>query len=155
MNAHVDMPKPLFDVRSLNVTKIDLVVDCEIAISEADQSLRGIARQMADPTFNRDRTWLADTNAAKVDIEHKRSLLIIKRDALANSFSYQRDIDARNAGNKPSLRDQIAIAALTGICSNDYSLNSIVPLQCAEWAYQFADAMLAQRAKEADGTKPS
>lgn len=44
-------------------------------------------------------------------------------------------------------RDHFAGVALAGICSNDHALNNYVPQQCAEWAYQFADAMLAERSK--------
>lgn len=42
------------------------------------------------------------------------------------------------------LRDQFAMAALTGICANpEYSCDSHARI--AEWAYKKADAMLKQR----------
>lgn len=49
--------------------------------------------------------------------------------------------------NGMSLRDWFAGQALAAICGDDYARHSITPQQCAQWAYQFADAMLAERQK--------
>lgn len=46
-----------------------------------------------------------------------------------------------------SLRDYFAAKALSSITANDFALNNYIPQQIAEWAYQMADAMLAERAK--------
>lgn len=67
--------------------------------------------------------------------------------ARANNRSVNAEIVARLESAEFGLRDQFAMAALTGLCGNDHALNTYVPEQMSEWAYQFADAMLAQREK--------
>ena len=43
----------------------------------------------------------------------------------------------------PTLRDQFAMAALTGILSHPQSLNESLP--CAKWCFEQAEAMLKAR----------
>ncbi|MGN6537670.1 MAG: Arc family DNA-binding protein [Mesorhizobium sp.] len=67
-----------------------------------------------------------------------------------NRRSMTAEIVARLAasfGTAETLRDRFAIAALTGLCGNDDALHRYIPEKIAEWAYQYADAMLAQREK--------
>jgi len=71
----------------------------------------------------------------------------VAADATANKRSTTAEIVARLEATGKTLRDEFAMAALTGICSNDHALNNYIPAQCAQWAYQFADAMLASRQK--------
>jgi plasmid stability protein len=74
----------------------------------------------------------------------------LKKEAAKNNRSMTAEIVARLAasfGTAETLRDRFAIAALTGLCGNDDALHRYIPEKIAEWAYQYADAMLAQREK--------
>jgi hypothetical protein len=46
---------------------------------------------------------------------------------------------------KPDLRDQFAMAALTGLVVANYGRKDIDPMDVASWAYGIADAMMEAR----------
>jgi hypothetical protein len=46
---------------------------------------------------------------------------------------------------KPNLRDQFAMAALTGLVVANYGKKDIDPMDVASWAYGIADAMMEKR----------
>jgi plasmid stability protein len=72
----------------------------------------------------------------------------LKEAAAANNRSMNAEIVARlKSSGAETIRDRFAMAALTALCSNDGALHRYVPEHMAEWAYQFADAMVAQREK--------
>lgn len=76
----------------------------------------------------------------------------IKADALANDRSMNAEIIARLSGTQANLRDQIAMAALTGLLASTANPNSIGPqtYDSYDWArisYRLADAMLEARDK--------
>ena len=50
----------------------------------------------------------------------------------------------RMRGERATLRDQFAMAALTGMLADDYARDRV-----AKFAYEIADAMLRQRLREA------
>ena len=50
-------------------------------------------------------------------------------------------------GSGMSLREWFAGHALSSITANDFALHNYIPSHIAEWAYQMADAMLAERDK--------
>jgi hypothetical protein len=50
----------------------------------------------------------------------------------------------------PDVRDQFAMAAVTGIMSNNPVIGRH---QVAEWAYEIADAMMEKRTENNDGTE--
>jgi len=52
--------------------------------------------------------------------------------------------DIKRAGEK-MLRDQFAIAALTGLVTANYAKEDVDPDDVASWAYGIADAMLRWR----------
>lgn len=139
-----------FDVRALNVTKIDRVVDCDVAISECDFAIRQIDRQINDTRFRADIDWLADANVAKEAIQHKRGLLQIKRTAMHEAGASQREFERFTAANKPTLRDQMAMSAISLLVRLEDKhgpFENVTDEKRAERAYQLADAMLAERAK--------
>lgn len=47
-----------------------------------------------------------------------------------------------------TLRDAFAMEAMGKITANDFALNNYIPSQIADWSYQMADAMLAERDKK-------
>ena len=47
--------------------------------------------------------------------------------------------------SKPDLRDQFAMAALTGLVVANYGKKDIDPMDVASWAYGIADAMMEAR----------
>lgn len=59
-----------------------------------------------------------------------------------------------NAATGMTLRDWFAGQAICGVLSGDVDSNNFIhnigPRAAAAWAYRFADAMLAERDKEAD-----
>lgn len=72
--------KQAFDVRSINLTKVDKVVDLEIVVSEAEYAIAHCQSQISDG-FG-DAIWLQDVNRAIREIEHKKSLAIKKLEAI-------------------------------------------------------------------------
>jgi len=50
----------------------------------------------------------------------------------------------------PDIRDQFAMAAVTGIMSNNPAIG---PCQIAAWAYEVADEMMKKRDEIDDGTE--
>ncbi len=74
----------------------------------------------------------------------------IKADALANDRSMNAEIIARLSGAQPNLRDQFAMAALTGLiaamahpdCGGSHNH---YPRDTADDAYRLSDAMLKAR----------
>lgn len=50
----------------------------------------------------------------------------------------------------PDIRDQFAMAAVTGIVSGNAAIG---PRQIAAWSYEIADEMMKKRAENNDGTE--
>ena len=50
----------------------------------------------------------------------------------------------------PDVRDQFAMAAITGILAGHATVNSRL---AAEWSYEIADQMMMKRAENNDGTE--
>lgn len=71
----------------------------------------------------------------------------IKADALMNERSMNAEIIARLSGTQANLRDQIAIAAMSGWMASFTANEAVKPEGVASLAYAVADAMLAERAK--------
>jgi hypothetical protein len=71
-----------FDPRAVNVLAIKSSSDASILIAECDYALGQIASQHADAGFSKDREWKAAAERAANDIMHKKSMAIIKRDAM-------------------------------------------------------------------------
>jgi hypothetical protein len=63
---------------------------------------------------------------------------------------FERYEDARPAPTAPDLRDQMAMAALTGLCADPNTAGE-EPLRLAHTAYWLADAMLAERNRTTKG----
>lgn len=139
-----------FDVRALNVTKIDRLIDCDIGIGECEFALKQIDRQMSDRRYSADRDWQIDANRAKEAIVHKRDMLRQKRAALHEASASQREFERFAAANKPTLRDQMAMSAMSLLIRVEDDAGPfahVTDVKRAERAYQLADAMLAERAK--------
>jgi hypothetical protein len=72
----------------------------------------------------------------------------IAADATANKRSTTAEVVARLEASAKTLRDEFAMAALTGMLSHGQGPNTAwhdhMP-SAAEWAYEFADAMLDAR----------
>ena len=72
----------------------------------------------------------------------------LKAEAEKNGRSMNAEIVARlESYGAETIRDRFAMATLAALCSNDDALHQNAPEHMAEWAYQFADAMIAQREK--------
>jgi len=69
-----------FNIRAVNVTKLNQAVDCEIIISEADHAIESIKRQIRDGVG--DALWLRDATKAIEDIDHKKRLTTAKLNAI-------------------------------------------------------------------------
>ena len=88
--------KNYFDVRSVNVTKLTQLVDCEIVLSECSFALDVIERQFTDPLFSRDAEWRKSAEIARAEIEHKRQLVEIKRASVVDRIEAEKNRDPQN-----------------------------------------------------------
>jgi hypothetical protein len=79
-NQDDDRQQQTFDVRKVNLLRVDKLVDLEIVIAEADAAIAQIVAQVRDQ-FG-DKRWLEDATRAKGEIENKRRLAVMKRDVV-------------------------------------------------------------------------
>lgn len=73
--------KARFDARSVNVTKLTSIADCDIMMGECDFAVAVIDRQLADQTFGDDQ-WEISARLARSELLHKKSMVEIKRRSL-------------------------------------------------------------------------
>ena len=72
--------RKVFDVRQVNLTKLDKPIDLEIIVAECENAVAGIKRQIADGYG--DNNWLQDATRAMEEIRHKQGLAAKKLTAV-------------------------------------------------------------------------
>ena len=95
--------------------------------------------------FLTDEQWEVLSDRDKKSREQLERLYLIQSDALISTSAHvaaQTEIQQ----NAPTMRDQFAMSALTGLIaqSNGTAMSSEFSMG-AEWAYRMADAMMAAR----------
>lgn len=88
--------KNYFNIRSVNVTKLTQLVDCDIVLSECIFALKVIERQFTDPLFSRDVEWRKSADIARTEIEHKRQLVALKRASVVDRIEAEKNRDPQN-----------------------------------------------------------
>ena len=80
MSHDRDDPAPFFDVRNVDLTKLNKIIDLEIVIGECDDKVTSIEDQIARNYG--DEAWKRDAERAKAQIERKCELAVMKLEAL-------------------------------------------------------------------------